>query len=355
MPNITKVGAKTVLVTGAAGFLGSFLCERLVNEGHNVLGLDNYFTGRQRNVAHLLGHPRFQMRKHDIVEPFSTDVVFDEIYNLACPASPVHYQFDPIQTTKTCVHGVINMLDVARQSGARILQASTSEIYGDPEMHPQPEGYRGRVNTMGPRACYDEGKRLGETLCFDYHHQHGVAAKVVRIFNTYGPRMDPLDGRVVSNFIVSALKGDDITIYGDGSQTRSFCFVDDLIDGFVRMMATEDGFIGPVNLGNPEEYSMLELANLVIELTGSRSKLVFAPLPKDDPTRRRPDIHLAKEKLGWTPAMPVRLGLAETIAYFDELLRDGSPVAPAAEAGRDNVTYLNNQQRFGLLSVGALS
>jgi len=333
MATLASAGTKRILVTGAAGFLGSFLCERLLNDGHQVLGIDNYFTGKQRNVQHLLGHPSFEMRKHDIVEPFVSDLGFDEIYNLACPASPVHYQYDPVQTTKTCVYGVINMADLARQCGARLLQASTSEVYGDPEIHPQPEGYRGQVNTMGPRACYDEGKRVGETLLFDYHHQYGVPVKVVRIFNTYGPRMDPLDGRVVSNFIVKALRGDDITIYGDGSQTRSFCYVDDLIEGFVRMMATDDDFIGPVNIGNPEEFTMLELAEQVIEATGTSSKLVFLPLPKDDPTRRRPDIHLAKEKLGWSPTVSVDAGLAKTIAYFDALLNDG--VSPEEVMVRD--------------------
>ncbi len=330
MLNIRDAGSKRILVTGAAGFLGSTLCERLLNEGHMVLGVDNYFTGVKRNVAHLLGNPRFEMRDHDIVKPLSINESFDEIFNLACPASPVHYQFDPIQTTKTCVHGAINMLDLARQCEARILQASTSEVYGDPEVHPQPEGYRGNVNTVGPRACYDEGKRCAESLFFDYHREHGVAIKVVRIFNTYGPRMDPLDGRVVSNFIVKALQGDDITIYGDGLQTRSFCFVDDLIEGFVRMMATTEDVTGPINLGNPEEFTMLELADLVIAATGSRSKKVFLPLPKDDPTRRRPDISLAREELGWSPTKSLSEGLVETIAYFDRLLRDG--VAPAQAA-----------------------
>lgn len=331
MLNVHNVGPKRVLVTGAAGFLGSTLCERLLKDGHTVLGVDNYFTGVKRNVAHLLGNPRFEMREHDIVKPLSVDIGFDEIFNLACPASPVHYQFDPIQTTKTCVHGAINMLDLARQSGARILQASTSEIYGDPEIHPQPERYRGNVNTIGPRACYDEGKRCAETLFFDYHREYGVAIKVVRIFNTYGPRMDPLDGRVVSNFIVKALQGDDITIYGDGLQTRSFCFVDDLIEGFIRMMATADDVVGPVNLGNPEEFTMLELAEKVIEATESRSKMVFLPLPEDDPTRRRPDISLAKRELAWSPTRPLKSGLAETIAYFDQLLRDGVGAVQAAE------------------------
>jgi UDP-glucuronate decarboxylase len=320
MRDNADVGSKRILVTGAAGFLGSFLCERLVNAGHHVLGIDNFSTGRKRNIAHLLGHPRFDLREHDVVKPFADEAGFDEIYNLACPASPVHYQSDPVQTTKTCVHGAINMLDLARESGARILQASTSEIYGDPEIHPQPEGYRGNVSSTGPRACYDEGKRCAESLFFDYHREYGVPIKVVRIFNTYGPRMDPQDGRVVSNFIVKALSGEDITIYGDGLQTRSFCFVDDLIEGFIRMMATDDEVIGPVNLGNPEEFTMLELADLIIEATGAGSKTVFLPLPKDDPTRRRPEISLAKELLGWSPTMPLRLGLAETIAHFDALI-----------------------------------
>ncbi|MEM8948759.1 MAG: UDP-glucuronic acid decarboxylase family protein [Pseudomonadota bacterium] len=331
MLNIQNAGPKRILVTGAAGFLGSTLCERLLDEGHTVLGVDNYFTGVRRNVAHLLDNPRFEIRDHDIVQPLSIDTVFDEVYNLACPASPIHYQYDPIQTTKTCVHGVINMLDLARQCGARILQASTSEIYGDPEVHPQPESYRGNVNTIGPRACYDEGKRCAESLFFDYHREHAVAIKVVRIFNTYGPRMDPLDGRVVSNFIVKALQGDDITIYGDGSQTRSFCFVDDLIEGFIKMMATGDDVVGPINLGNPEEFTMLELADLVIEATGSKSKKMFLPLPQDDPTRRRPDISLAREKLGWSPSKPLSAGLAETIDYFDRLLSEGVASAQAAE------------------------
>ena len=320
MLGVSEIGSKRILITGAAGFLGSFLCERLLNDGHYVLGIDNYLTGAKRNVDHLLRNPRFEIRHHDIVEPFSSDVRFDEIFNLACPASPVHYQFDPVQTTKTCVYGVINMLDLARQCGARILQASTSEVYGDPEIHPQPESYKGSVNTIGRRACYDEGKRCAESLFFDYHRQYGVPIKVVRIFNTYGPRMDPLDGRVVSNFIVKALRGDDITIYGDGCQTRSFCFVDDLIEGFIKMMATTDDVTGPINLGNPEEFTMLELVNLVIEATGSRSKVVFLPLPQDDPCRRRPDITLAKKELGWSPTMPFRIGLAETVSYFDQLL-----------------------------------
>ena len=349
MLDTVKGGSKRVLVTGAAGFLGSHLCARLLAEGHDVVGIDNYFTGKQRNVAHLLDHPRFEILEHDIVQPFSSDVRFDQIYNLACPASPVHYQYDPIQTTKTCVHGVINMLDLARSCGARIFQASTSEIYGDPELHPQPEAYRGNVNTTGPRACYDEGKRCAESLFFDYHREYGVPIKVVRIFNTYGPHMDPLDGRVVSNFIVKALRGDDITIFGDGRQTRSFCYVDDLIDGFVRMMATPDDVTGPINLGNPEEYTMLELAEQVIEATGSSSKMTFLPLPKDDPTRRRPDITLARKALGWSPTMPLRQGLAKTIAYFDELLggdvrQDGVIELGAADAG---VPFSRQLKGFG--------
>ncbi len=332
MQDSAKVGEKRILVTGAAGFLGSHLCERLINEGHKVVGIDNFFTGKKRNVAHLLSHPCFELREHDIVKPFTDETGFDEIYNLACPASPIHYQYDPVQTTKTCVHGAINMLDLARTSGARILQASTSEVYGDPEIHPQPEHYRGNVSSIGPRACYDEGKRCAESLFFDYHREYGLPIKVVRIFNTYGPRMDPLDGRVVSNFIVKALVGDDITIYGDGSQTRSFCFVDDLIDGFIRMMATGDDQTGPVNLGNPEEFTMLELADLVTKAIGSRSKTAFLPLPKDDPTRRRPDITLAKAMLGWSPMMPLRLGLAETIAYFASLLADERGTTSASDA-----------------------
>lgn len=321
MQNIRKGESNQVLVTGAAGFLGSFLCERLLENGHRVLGIDNFFTGTRRNVAHLLNDPRFELQEHDIVEPFSSTLEFDQIFNLACPASPIHYQHDPVQTTKTCVHGMINMLDLARTSGARLLQASTSEIYGDPEVHPQPEIYRGCVNTIGPRACYDEGKRCAETLCFDYHRHYGVPIKVVRIFNTYGPRMNPLDGRVVSNFIVKALQGDDITIYGDGRQTRSFCFVDDLITGFVKMMATSDDVTGPINLGNPEEFTMLDLADLVIEMTGSRSKVTFMSLPEDDPRQRRPDITLARNELDWSPTVPLRAGIATTIGYFETLLR----------------------------------
>jgi len=307
-----------ILITGGAGFIGSHLCERLVESGADVLCVDNFFTGAKNNIAHLLGHPRFELMRHDITFPLYVEV--DYIYNLACPASPVHYQFDPVQTTKTSVHGAINMLGLAKRVKARIFQASTSEVYGDPEIHPQPESYLGRVNPIGPRSCYDEGKRCAETLFFDYFRQHTLDIKVVRIFNTYGPRMHPNDGRVVSNFIVQALRGDDITIYGDGSQTRSFCYVDDLVEGFVRMMSTEVGFTGPVNLGNPGEYTMLELAEMVLKLTGSRSKLVRRPLPQDDPRQRQPDITLAKEKLGWQPTVALEDGLKETIAYFRKTL-----------------------------------
>lgn len=307
-----------ILVTGGAGFIGSHLCERLIDSGADVLCVDNFFTGAKANISHLLGHPQFELMRHDVTFPLYVEV--DSIYNLACPASPVHYQFDPVQTTKTSVHGAINMLGLAKRVKARIFQASTSEVYGDPEVHPQPESYLGRVNPIGPRSCYDEGKRCAETLFFDYFRQHSLDIKVVRIFNTYGPRMHPNDGRVVSNFIVQALRGDDVTIYGDGSQTRSFCYVDDLVDGFVRMMDTEAGFTGPVNLGNPGEYTMLELAERVLRLTGSRSKLVRRPLPQDDPKQRQPDISLAKEKLAWQPTVALEDGLKETIAYFRKTL-----------------------------------
>ncbi|GHE39744.1 UDP-glucuronic acid decarboxylase family protein [Vulcaniibacterium thermophilum] len=308
---------KRILVTGGAGFLGSHLCERLIRDGHEVLCVDNFFTGRRRNVVHLLEHPYFELMRHDVCFPLYVEV--DRIYNLACPASPVHYQFDPVQTTKTSVHGAINMLGLAKRVKARILQASTSEVYGDPEVHPQPESYWGRVNPIGPRSCYDEGKRCAETLFFDYYRQHRLDIKVVRIFNTYGPRMHPNDGRVVSNFIVQALTGRDITIYGDGQQTRSFCYVDDLIEAMVRMMETPAGFTGPVNIGNPGEYTMLQLAETVLRLVGGRSRLVFKPLPADDPRQRQPDIALAREKLGWTPTVPLEDGLKETIAYFRRL------------------------------------
>lgn len=310
--------AKRVLITGGAGFLGSHLCERLLGEGNEVLCVDNYFTGRRSNVAHLLEQPRFELIRHDVTFPLYVEV--DEIYNLACPASPVHYQYDPVQTTKTSVHGAINMLGLAKRTRAKIFQASTSEVYGDPSVHPQPEEYWGNVNPIGPRACYDEGKRCAETLFFDYHRQHDLKIKVIRIFNTYGPRMHPNDGRVVSNFIVQALSGDPITIFGEGTQTRSFCYVDDLIEGFVRLMQSPDDVIGPINVGNPGEFSMLELANLVIELTGSKSELKFEPLPQDDPLQRRPDITKAKEHLGWEPKVELREGLTKTIEYFDELL-----------------------------------
>src|ERR671938_998706 len=309
---------KRILITGGAGFLGSHLAERLVAAGHDVLCVDNYFTGRKDNIAPLLGHPRFEAMRHDVCFPLYVEV--DEIYNLACPASPIHYQFDPVQTTKTSVLGAINMLGLAKRVKATIFQASTSEVYGDPEVHPQSEGYRGNVNPIGPRACYDEGKRCAETLFFDYHRQHRVRIRVARIFNTYGPRMHPNDGRVVSNFIVQALKGESITLYGDGSQTRAFCYVDDLIEGFLRLMAAPDDVTGPVNLGNPVETSVAELAQLVIDLTGSRSKLVHRPLPIDDPIQRCPDISQAKALLKWQPKTPLSKGLQRTIEYFDGLL-----------------------------------
>jgi UDP-glucuronate decarboxylase len=309
---------KKILVTGGAGFLGSHLCERLINQDMDVLCVDNFFTGSKANVANLLGNPYFELMRHDVTFPLYVEV--DEIYNLACPASPIHYQSDPVQTTKTCVHGAINMLGLAKRLKSKILQASTSEVYGDPETHPQPEGYWGKVNPIGFRSCYDEGKRCAETLFFDYHRQHDLQIKVIRIFNTYGPRMHPNDGRVVSNFIVQALKGEDITIYGDGSQTRSFCYVDDLIDGMLHMMASPTGFTGPVNLGNPVEFTMLELAENVLRFTRSHSKLVFLPLPQDDPKQRQPNIELAKDKLGWTPKVSLEDGLKETITYFRNTL-----------------------------------
>ena len=309
-----------VLVTGGAGFLGAHLCERLLGLGHDVLCVDNYFTGSKRNVAHLLPNPQFELMRHDVTFPLYVEI--DQIFNLACPASPVHYQHDPVQTTKTSVIGAMNMLGLAKRLKIKILQASTSEIYGDPHVHPQPESYWGNVNTIGPRACYDEGKRCAETLFFDYHRQHGVAIKVMRIFNTYGPRMHPNDGRVVSNFIVQALQGQDITIYGEGNQTRSFCYVDDNIDGMYRLMNSRDGFTGPVNIGNPGEFTMLELAQLVLELTNSKSKLVFMPLPQDDPMQRKPVIDVAKAELGWEPKIPLREGLVKTIAYFDSILSE---------------------------------
>jgi UDP-glucuronate decarboxylase len=307
-----------ILVTGGAGFIGSHLCERLINMGEDVLCVDNYFTGTKLNIAHLMKHPLFEVMRHDVTFPLYVEV--KRIFNLACPASPVHYQFDPVQTTKTSVHGAINMLGLAKRVKARILQASTSEVYGDPEIHPQPESYWGRVNPVGVRSCYDEGKRCAETLFFDYFRQHQLDIKVIRIFNTYGPRMHPNDGRVVSNFIVQALQGENITIYGDGQQTRSFCYVDDLVEAMLRMMDTEKGFTGPINLGNPGEFTMLELAQRVISLVGSKSKLVHKPLPQDDPKQRKPDITLAQAKLDWTPKVNLDDGLKETIAYFRKAL-----------------------------------
>lgn len=306
------------LVTGGAGFLGSHLCERLLKEGYDVICLDNFFTGQKRNVAHLMGNPYFELVRHDVTFPYHAEV--DRIFNLACPASPPHYQHDPVQTTKTSVHGAINMLGLAKRTGARILQASTSEVYGDPAVHPQVESYWGNVNPIGLRSCYDEGKRCAETLFFDYHRQNNVEIKVVRIFNTYGPRMHPNDGRVVSNFIMQVLRGRDITIYGDGKQTRSFCYVDDLIDGFMRMMDSPADFPGPVNLGNPGEFTMLELAEKVISLVGGVSKLVFESLPADDPRQRQPDISLANERLGWEPRVSLEDGLKETIRYFRQFV-----------------------------------
>ncbi len=317
--------SKRVMVTGGAGFLGSHLCERLLRDGHDVLCVDNYFTGRKDNIAHLLGQARFEAMRHDITFPLYVEV--DEIYNLACPASPVHYQFDPVQTTKTSVIGAINMLGLAKRTGATIFQASTSEVYGDPTVHPQTEEYRGNVNPLGPRACYDEGKRCAETLFFDYHRQHQVKIKVARIFNTYGPRMHPNDGRVVSNFIVQALRGEAVTLYGDGSQTRAFCYVDDLIEGLVRLMATAADETGPINIGNPREIPVRALAERVIALTGSKSKIVYRPLPTDDPLQRCPDIGKARRVLGWEPKVDLDTGLGRTIAYFDALLRAGTPVA----------------------------
>ena len=312
---------KKVLVTGGAGFLGSHLCDRLLAAGHDVLCVDNFFTGTKANVANLMKHPRFELMRHDITFPLYVEV--DEIYNLACPASPIHYQFDPVQTTKTSVHGAINMLGLAKRVKAKILQASTSEVYGDPEVHPQTEGYWGRVNPVGPRSCYDEGKRCAETLFFDYWRQHRLRIKVVRIFNTYGPRMLPHDGRVVSNFIMQALRGEDITIYGDGKQTRSFCFVDDLIEAMIRVMATPDDFTGPINIGNPTEFTILQLAEEVLRLTRSTSRLVFKPLPIDDPKQRQPDITLATKTLDWSPAVELNRGLEKTTSYFRVQLKTG--------------------------------
>jgi UDP-glucuronate decarboxylase len=312
MPQINRV-----LVTGGAGFLGSHLCERLVDDGHDVVCLDNFFTSQKTNVAHLLDRPNFDLIRHDVTQPIVLEV--DQIFNLACPAAPGHYQYNPIKTVKTSMLGAINMLGLAKRCRAKILQASTSEVYGDPEVHPQPESYRGAVNPIGPRACYDEGKRVAETLFMDYHRMHHLNIRIVRIFNTYGPRMHPFDGRVVSNFIRQALRGEDITIFGDGSQTRSFCYRDDLVDAMLQMMAGPDDFIGPVNIGNPDEFTILELANMVIEMTGSRAKVVHKDLPVDDPKQRRPDITLAQEKLGWQPKIKLRTGLEKTIAWFKTL------------------------------------
>lgn len=311
---------KRILVTGGAGFLGSHLCERLLKEGNEVICVDNFYTGNKRNILHLMNNPYFEVIRHDITFPLYIEV--DEIYNLACPASPIYYQFDPVQTTKTSVHGAINMLGLAKRLKVKILQASTSEVYGDPEIHPQPETYRGNVNPIGPRACYDEGKRCAETLFFDYYRQHRLKIKVIRIFNTYGPRMNLNDGRVVSNFIVQALKGEDITIYGDGTQTRSFCYVDDLIDAMIKMMNSKDDFTGPVNLGNPTEFKIIELAEMILKLTNSKSKIIYKPLPEDDPMQRKPVIDLAKKELNWEPRIPLEDGLTTTIQYFKELLGD---------------------------------
>ena len=321
---------KRILVTGGAGFLGSHLCEALLDAGQSVLCTDNLFTGSRANIAHLLDRPHFTFQEHDVTTPLQVEV--DQIYNLACPASPVHYQYDPVHTLKTSVNGAINMLGLAKRTGARVFQASTSEVYGDPEINPQPESYWGRVNPIGVRACYDEGKRCAETLFFDYHRRHGLDIKVVRIFNTYGPRMHPEDGRVVSNFIVQALRGDNITIFGHGSQTRSFCFVDDMIRGFMAMMESPRGFTGPINLGTPAEFTMLELATKVLDLTGSRSRLVFKPLPSDDPRQRKPDIALARECLEWAPRVALDEGLTRTIRYFEQLLRQGSATLYARSA-----------------------
>lgn len=309
---------KRILITGGAGFLGSHLSERLLNEGNEIICVDNFFTGSKQNIEHLLDNHYFELLRHDVTFPLFVEV--DEIYNLACPASPVHYQFDPVQTTKTSVVGAINMLGLAKRTKAKILQSSTSEVYGDPDVHPQPETYRGLVNPIGPRACYDEGKRCAETLFFDYHRIYDLDIKVMRIFNTYGPRMDANDGRVVSNFIVQALKGEDITIYGDGTQTRSFCYVDDLIDGMVKLMNSRDGLTGPINIGNPDEFTMLELAEKVIELTDSKSKLIHMELPQDDPLQRQPDITLAKKELGWEPNIKLEQGLVKTIDYFKTVI-----------------------------------
>ncbi len=313
-----RYGNKKILVTGGAGFIGSHLCERLLDLGEDILCVDNFFTGTKDNIAHLLTHPRFELMRHDVTFPLYVEV--DQIYNLACPASPIHYQFDPVQTTKTSVHGAINMLGLAKRTKATIFQASTSEVYGDPEQHPQKEDYWGHVNPIGPRSCYDEGKRCAETLFFDYYRQHDLPIRVARIFNTYGPNMHPADGRVVSNFIVQALKGDNITVYGKGDQTRSFCYVDDLVEGFIRLMNAPNEVTGPINLGNPSEFTILQLAELVICMTGSSSRVIYEPLPQDDPVRRQPDISLARETLNWQPTVTLEEGLQKTIAYFKKIL-----------------------------------
>jgi UDP-glucuronate decarboxylase len=325
---------KRVLVTGGAGFLGSHLCERLLERGHDVLCVDNFYTGSKGNIVHLLNNPFFELHRHDITFPLFVEV--DQIYNMACPASPVHYQNDPVQTTKVCVHGSINMLGLAKRLKARILQASTSEVYGDPTVHPQSEDYRGNVNPIGPRSCYDEGKRCAETLFFDYRRQHKLSIKVARIFNTYGPRMHPNDGRVVSNFIVQALLNKPLTVFGDGSQTRSFCYVDDMVEGLIRLMESPEDVTGPINLGNPDEFTIMELAELVLELTGSRSQIRYEPLPKDDPVRRRPDITRARQILGWAPTVPLREGLRKTIDYFDNFLRERGLTDGGAAAEHGN-------------------
>ena len=314
-----EVIKKRILVTGGAGFLGSFLCERLLNDGHDVLCMDNFFTGRKANIAHLMDNKYFELMRHDVTIPVYVEV--DEIYNLACPASPVHYQFDPVQTTKTSVHGAINILGLAKRIKAKVFQASTSEVYGDPSVHPQPESYWGNVNPIGVRSCYDEGKRCAETLFFDYKRQHNLEIKVARIFNTYGPRMHPQDGRVVSNFIIQAIKNEPITIYGDGTQTRSFCYCDDLVEGFIRLMNSDETITGPINLGNPGEFTMLELADNILKLTNSSSELIYEPLPEDDPKQRRPDISLAREQLNWSPKIDLNEGLKKTISYFENLLK----------------------------------
>jgi UDP-glucuronate decarboxylase len=319
---VNDLVATRIMVTGGAGFIGSHLCERLLAAGHEVLCVDNFYTGRRGNIAHLVKNPRFEVLRHDVCFPLYVEV--DQIYNLACPASPIHYQHDPVQTTKTSVHGMINLLGLAKRVKAKVLQASTSEVYGDPDVHPQPESYWGKVNPTGVRACYDEGKRCAETLCFDYFRQHRVRVKVARIFNTYGPRMHPNDGRVVSNFVMQALQGQDITVYGKGNQTRSFCYVDDLVEALIRLMATPDDFTGPINLGNPSEFTILQLAQQVIEMTGARSSIVYRPLPSDDPVQRQPEIALARRVLGWNPTVDLKQGLEETITYFRTLVALGA-------------------------------